>query len=342
MYKLLLVDDESIIREGIQAMIDWESLNITLTAACGDALSALNSMMDDMPDILLTDMRMPGVDGLGLIERAMSLHPQLQTVILSGYNEFDYARQAMKYGVKEYLLKPCSKEEIEEALVRTCSHIDRIRRRVLQLTGERENRVRQLVEKLNELQESAIDNAALKHQVGELAKTVQDPIMLREALFRIITSSAQAQWGFSVIQDALSSTQDITGLIFSTLLRLRSEAGGDVRNFVQKMVAYIGEHYSDETLSLQYMADNVVYMSADYIGREFARCMGQRFSAYLLKVRMEHAKNMMAADPDMRSYEIAEQIGLGNNPHYFSQVFRKYTGLTTKEYRTKIVKMTEK
>lgn len=342
MYKLLLVDDESIIREGIRAMIDWESLNIIVTAACGDALSALSSMMDDMPDILLTDIRMPGVDGLGLIERAMLLHPQLQTVILSGYNEFDYARQAMKYGVKEYLLKPCSKEEIEEALVRTCSHIDRMRSHVLQLTGERENRVRQLVEKLNELQESTIDNSALKHQVGELAKTVQDPTMLREALFHMITNSAQAQWRAAVIQDALSSTQDMIELIFSALLHLRSETGGDVRRFVYTMAAYIDEHYSDETLSLQYMADNVVYMSADYIGREFARCMGQRFSAYLLEVRMEHAKDMMAADPDMRNYEIAERIGLGNNPHYFSQVFRKYTGLTTKEYRTKIVRMTEK
>lgn len=83
MYKLLLVDDEQIIREGLKQMIDWEGLDITLTASCPNAIAALDSMMDDMPDILVTDVRMPGMDGLELVERAMSLHPRLRTIILS-------------------------------------------------------------------------------------------------------------------------------------------------------------------------------------------------------------------------------------------------------------------
>lgn len=60
MYKLLLVDDEQIIREGLARMIDWEGLGLTLTASCSNALAALDSMTDDMPDILLADVRMPG------------------------------------------------------------------------------------------------------------------------------------------------------------------------------------------------------------------------------------------------------------------------------------------
>ena len=67
MYKLLLVDDEPIIREGREKMIDWEKLSLTLTASCADAIAALDSMMDDMPDILLTDIRLPGVSGLELV-----------------------------------------------------------------------------------------------------------------------------------------------------------------------------------------------------------------------------------------------------------------------------------
>ena len=78
MYKLLLIDDEQIIREGIERMIDWNRLNITLTASCPNAMAALDIMTDDMPDILLTDIRMPGMDGLELVERAVSLHPMLQ------------------------------------------------------------------------------------------------------------------------------------------------------------------------------------------------------------------------------------------------------------------------
>lgn len=120
MFKLLLVDDELIIREGLQRMIDWERLGMTLTASCSNAIAALDSMMDDMPDILVTDVRMPGMNGLELVERAMALHPQLQSIILSGYDTFEYARQALKSGVCEYLLKPCSQEEMEEALKRAC------------------------------------------------------------------------------------------------------------------------------------------------------------------------------------------------------------------------------
>ena len=84
---------------------------------------------------------------------------------------------------------------------------------------------------------------------------------------------------------------------------------------------------------MQYLADHVVYMNADYIGREFTRAMGRKFSSYLLEVRMEHAKMLMATQPGLHSYEIAERVGLGNNPHYFSQVFRKYTGMPPKDYR---------
>ncbi len=95
MYKLLLVDDEQIIREGIERMIDWDKLGITLTASCPNAIAALDSMTDNMPDILLTDIRMPGMDGLELVERAVSLHPMLQTIILSGYDTFHYAQLAV-------------------------------------------------------------------------------------------------------------------------------------------------------------------------------------------------------------------------------------------------------
>lgn len=67
MYKLLLVDDEPIIREGLERMIDWEKLSLKMTASCPNAIAALDSMTDDMPDILLTDIRLPGMTGLELV-----------------------------------------------------------------------------------------------------------------------------------------------------------------------------------------------------------------------------------------------------------------------------------
>ncbi len=336
MYKLLLVDDEQIIREGIERMIDWEKLNIAVTSSCSNAIAALDSMMDDMPDILLADVRMPGMNGLELTERAMSMHPQLQTIILSGYDTFGYAQQALKSGVLEYLLKPCSKDELEHALERACRVADRQRKHVLHLYGERQARIRTLVKLFNELREGDLEPAQMEKQVCEIAKTAEEPSLLQEALICVVTSclgSGQAEWGLTVIMGAFREHGSLEQLITKSLIRLKRE-GGAAHGFVQQMTAYVDSHYADEALSLQFMADNVVYMNADYIGREFTRAMGRKFSSYLLEVRMERAKMLMTADATLHSYEIAERVGLGNNPHYFSQMFRKYTGVTPKEYRT--------
>ena len=239
MYKLLLVDDEQIIREGIERMIDWNRLNITLTASCPNAIAALDSMTDDMPDILLTDIRMPGMDGLELVERAVSLHPMLQTIILSGYDTFQYAQQAVKSGVMEYLLKPCSKADLENALERACRAIDRERQRVLYLYGERRARIDSLVAGFNALRGSSQDSAQIEKQVHELAKTAEDPSLLQEALISMVTGSmgsGQTEWGMNIIMDAMRERGSLEQLISRCLIRLRGDgAGSKGGDFVQQM-----------------------------------------------------------------------------------------------------------
>ena len=79
-------------------------------------METLDAIMDTAPDIVMTDIRMPGLDGLDLIEKLQSLDSHIQFIILTGYPEFDYARRAIKYGVREYLLKPISEEAIIDAV----------------------------------------------------------------------------------------------------------------------------------------------------------------------------------------------------------------------------------
>lgn len=337
MYKLLLVDDEPIIREGLERMIDWEGLDLKLTASCPNAIAALDSMTDDMPDILLTDIRLPGMTGLELIQRAVALHPMLQSVVLSGYDTFQYAQQALKYGVIEYLLKPCSQKDLGDALLRACHAIDRRRQKVLYLYDERRQRIKSLVDSFNALRGGEPDADHIRKQVGELVKTVEDPSLLQEALIAVVTGSmgsGQPEWCMNIITEAMRDSGSLEELFTRSLLRLCKEgSAAPMNDFVQQMTAYMRAHYADESLTLQYIADNVVYMNADYIGREFTRAMGQKFSSYLLSIRMEHAKLLMRSDPSLHSYEIAEKVGLGGLPHYFSQLFRKYTGTAPKDYR---------
>lgn len=229
MYKLLLVDDEQIIREGLARMIDWEGLGLTLTASCSNALAALDSMTDDMPDILLADVRMPGMNGLELVERAMALHPQLQAIILSGYDTFQYAQQAIKTGVMEYLLKPCSQEELTSALERACRAVDRQRQHVLHLYGERQERIERLTCRLQEIQQHASTGEQLQKQVHALAKSAEDPGLLQGALINLVTSSlgsVQPEWGLGVIVDAVREQDKLEQLLVRSLTRLRGKAPG--------------------------------------------------------------------------------------------------------------------
>ena len=116
MLKLVIADDERIIRETISTIIDWKQYDIELVGLCKNGLEAYDMILDESPDIVLTDIRMPGMDGLELIQRISQTDLNTQFIILSGYGEFEYAKTAMKYGVRHYLLKPCSDVQILESI----------------------------------------------------------------------------------------------------------------------------------------------------------------------------------------------------------------------------------
>lgn len=117
MLRLMIVDDEQIIREALSQMIDYESIGYKLIATAKNGMEAYDIICDDYPDVVITDIRMPILNGLDLIERSIKSDSHITFILLSGYNDFEYAKQAMKYGVRYYLLKPTDKNELVESLV---------------------------------------------------------------------------------------------------------------------------------------------------------------------------------------------------------------------------------
>ena len=97
-------------------MVDWAAAGTELVDTARNGIEALDKIGHSRPDIIITDISMPGLDGLGLIEKASEAYPGLRFIMLSGYKEFEYARRAMQYGVKHYLLKPCNENQIHDAL----------------------------------------------------------------------------------------------------------------------------------------------------------------------------------------------------------------------------------
>lgn len=115
-YKVIIVDDEPIIAEGLSKVIDWESLHCEVVATAGDAREGEEVIRQHKPHILLTDVNMPEVSGLEMLAELRSEFPLLEVTIISGYSDFSLAQEAMRLGACRYLLKPTKLDEIYEAI----------------------------------------------------------------------------------------------------------------------------------------------------------------------------------------------------------------------------------
>lgn len=116
MYKVAIVDDEPVIVRGLTKMIPWESYNCRVVGTAGDGQEGMKLIREQKPDILISDICMPGIDGLTMIAGMKSEFGHMQITILTGFRDFDYAQQAIRLGVTRFLLKPSKMDELEEAV----------------------------------------------------------------------------------------------------------------------------------------------------------------------------------------------------------------------------------
>ena len=139
MIRVVVTDDEAKVCQLICGLVDWPALDMEVVGVAHNGLEALEMVRTLRPDLMITDIRMPGCDGLELIGQAKRLCENLEFIIISGYRHFEYAQSAIKYGVCDYLLKPIKKAELESTLRKMG---DRYRRRTEQLTQEERLKLR--------------------------------------------------------------------------------------------------------------------------------------------------------------------------------------------------------
>ena len=114
--RVLIVDDEQRVCQLISNLVDWEGLGFEVAGVMNDGISAYKFIQENMIDLMITDIRMPGCDGLELIQKSKMLYPDMYIVIISGYSQFDYAQNAIRFGVEDYLLKPIRKKDLMATL----------------------------------------------------------------------------------------------------------------------------------------------------------------------------------------------------------------------------------
>lgn len=131
MYKVVLVEDSKLLRTGMKFTFDWDALDCEIIGDAENGQEGLKLVRQTQPDIVITDIRMPGIDGLEMIGQLNSEGNSAVFIIISAYSDFNYAQQAVRYGVADYLVKPFTDAEMVSSLEAACSRVEERRQELL-------------------------------------------------------------------------------------------------------------------------------------------------------------------------------------------------------------------
>lgn len=137
-YSIMIVEDEYLVRQGISSLVDFKKFDMQVIGEAENGIEAWEKIQAECPDIILTDINMPQMNGIKLAQLAREQYPQLHIIFLTGYDDFDYALSAVKLGADDYLLKPFSREDVEAMLIKVKEKLDR---------EKKQQQVHELVEK---------------------------------------------------------------------------------------------------------------------------------------------------------------------------------------------------
>ncbi len=193
MYSVFAVDDEPIVLEGIRSKIDWEGSNFTFAGEATDGEIALSMIHEIKPDILVTDIKMPFMDGLQLAEAIKRTQPWIKIIILSGHDEFDYAKKAISIGIEDYLLKPFTPDELLASLKKIAAQIDKERKQLSDISKLREElkSSEALIKKdfLNNLVHGSADTDTVMQKCSQLG------ISLISRYYKVLISRIESKTG---------------------------------------------------------------------------------------------------------------------------------------------------
>ncbi|MCV4234676.1 response regulator [Virgibacillus sp. LDC1] len=344
MYRIMMIDDEYAIHLSLRKLVERSGLPIAVAGEAEDGFEALQMLENSRPDIIVTDICMPEMDGLEFIRRVRESHPQMHFIILSGHDNFEFARQALRYGVSDFLLKPIDPAQFHTTLERACRELDNRKARFSRQT-EWTLAQQRYKARLAELLYSADEQGALEQirEIMTLFETrgpeevslsryahmlLQDLLSaLEERGLLLAMDIGEDQWPQD---DPLACNSQIQDKVKEMLALIKGSRNLGSRHNIQKAKRYIEENYAMEDLSLQEVADSVG-MSVTYLSRTFKSETNMNFVKYLVQVRMEKARELLA-ESELSAQETAYRVGFSDYVH-FSKTFKKFHGLTPSAYR---------
>lgn len=334
---ILIVDDEPVIRKGLSKMTEQYVPAFTKVTTAENGLVALERIRAMEPDIVLTDIRMPKLDGLELCRILHDEFPHIKTVVISGYNDFSYAQKCVGYGVKHYLLKPVTQPDVHEVLGRLVKKqsagyiapsrymewIDLMEEHIWSLQT---NELQELNERWREYCLSAkLSLIKLK----ELLRDCYEMLLKRFQIRGFVPKTNLSFMDAGTVKDALDAFENGLQEIRDGLVSVRS---GNFRDPMEEAKSYIDSRLSQEITLDQVAA--MVGLTPTYFSSLFKKMTNETFVKYRINRRIDRSKVLLAV-PHIRIIDIASEVGYDDYPH-FTKTFKKLVGVTPSDYRASL------
>lgn len=342
MYRIIIVEDEVIARKGLSCCVDWEGMGFEVAGVFEDGLDAYEWLRTNTCDVILTDIMMEQMSGLELARNVSAEKPGIKIVILNGYKEFDYAKEALAYGCKEYLVKPIDEEMLARVLCKLKEELDKengaqendeglisgYRQFVMDIEARKKEEIEErLYGYMKRIAYLPVDElrAILTKFCSRIARDYKerkrDPWDITEGKFNILLLREQ--------EDYQALCRCVLDMLLALVDGLEKQEKAQQEYAVERIKNYIQNHISEECNTFE-LAQKY-NMSTSYLCRMFKKKTGETLSDYILRMRMEKASELLKEGKYSIS-EVGTMVGY-NYLGYFSTVFKKYVGYSPTEYR---------
>ena len=256
MYKVMIVDDEPIIVEGLSRSIAWDKWNCKVVATAHDGLEGKKSIEEYRPDIIFMDINMPEMDGLSMIAAIKSQFPNLQICVLTGFRDFEYAREAIRLGVTRFLLKPSNMDELEEAISAMCANLKK-----KAITGEEETASSENSEGQAAADEDKKESASSSFIVKNALAYIEENYKQKLTLGEVAEKTYVSQWHLSKL-----------------LNRHTGQSFSDILNHTR--IEHAKELLKDPSLRIGDISEQVGFLDLAHFSRVFKKQEGVSANEY--------------------------------------------------------------
>lgn len=360
LFSVLLVDDEKMPREVLKNHIAWEELHIGTVKAAEDGLQALELARQHRPDIVISDVKMPRMNGLELAEQIRGLYPDCQFIFLSGYTDKAYLKGAIKLRAASYVEKPIDLEELTAVLKEVVTELaarSKPDSQLLFYRGENgdfsipsNERVYVYQKATFVLLGNLIRHKRRQETLELLARLYRElrqcegtpPEVVRNLYCQIVfllLAAAENRHITAVTEQGdyllyTGARQQTLRLLWETLTDAMHVYFQAVENNAQDLVTrvddYLAGHYMDGTLTVQAIACDLGFVHT-YLCSAYKKSSGRTINQKLTELRMAKAKKLLA-DPTRKLYAVAHDVGYSDGK-YFVKLFTKEVGIPPKLYR---------